>query len=193
MDNKEDALSRHLTQDREQLQSVVRGVIGEYVETQRAKAEPAHRAELAEERRRREQLERRLGELEEENRRARVRAEEAEKAAAIRAELQRAGVAKVDLAFRVLREDVAKTEDGRLVGRQGSEEVSLRELVAKFVEENPELLPARMSGGTGASLAARPPVSTPPIDLDKIRPGMDPEEMDRVKWEIARFAAQTLR
>jgi len=31
------------------------------------------------------------------------------------------------------------------------------------------------------------------LDLDKIRPGMDPEELDRVRKEIARIATQSLR
>jgi hypothetical protein len=31
------------------------------------------------------------------------------------------------------------------------------------------------------------------VDLDRIRPGMSPEEMERVRQEIARVASQTLR
>jgi hypothetical protein len=31
------------------------------------------------------------------------------------------------------------------------------------------------------------------IDLDKIRPGMDPEELDRIRKEVSRIATQSLR
>jgi hypothetical protein len=31
------------------------------------------------------------------------------------------------------------------------------------------------------------------IDLDKIRPGMSPEDLDRVRLEISRLAGQSLR
>src|SRR5712692_6425375 len=78
--------------------SIVRQAIEEFTQRDRAKNEPAYKAELQEERRRREQLERRLNELVEENKRSRQIAEEAQTSSAIRAELQRLGVAKVDLA-----------------------------------------------------------------------------------------------
>jgi hypothetical protein len=38
--------------------------------------------------------------------------------------------------------------------------------------------------------SSRPASST--VDLDKIKPGMSPEELDRVRQEIARIASQTL-
>jgi regulator of protease activity HflC (stomatin/prohibitin superfamily) len=53
------------------VQAVVRQAIQEFVNNEQAKAEPAHKAELQEERRRREQLERRVNELVEENKRSR--------------------------------------------------------------------------------------------------------------------------
>ena len=177
----------------ESIRSVIREVIGEVLELQKAKAEPAHRAELAEERRRREQLERRVNELVEENRRARSQAEEAERASAIRAELQRFGVKKVDLAFRAVKDEIVRGEDGRLVARDISGEMGVREYLAKFVQENPELLPARSTGGSGASLAGVGEPAASSVDIDKIRPGMDPQEMERVRQEIARIAAQSLR
>ena len=58
--------------------------------------------------------------------------------------------------------------------------------------ENPELLPARLAGGSGASGAQKVPPGGG-VDLDKIRPGMSPEEMERVRQEIARVASQALR
>ena len=125
-----------------------------------------------------------------ENERTRTRAEEAERSSAVRAELQRHGVSKLDLAYKAIRDDISRSEDGRLVAQGGTE---LRDYVRQFVNENPELLPARVSGGSGA-LANE---STGPVDggvdFDRIRPGMNPDEMERVRQEIARVASQTLR
>lgn len=124
--------------------------------------------ELAEERRRREGLEKRV--------------EEAERGSAIRAELQKLGVAKLDLAYKAVKDEVP---------RDGGE---MKEFLKQFVGENPELLPARVAGGSGASGGARGSGASPGgVDIDRIRPGMSAEEMDRVRQEIARVASQTLR
>jgi hypothetical protein len=126
--------------------------------------------ELAEERRRRESLEKRV--------------EEAERGSAIRAELQRLGVAKLELAYRAVKDEVP---------REGGE---MKEFLEKFVKENPELLPPRLAGGSGASGGPRGGGSggtAGAVDIDKIRPGMSAEELDRVRQEIARVASQTLR
>ena len=74
--------------------TIVQQAVQEFVSNEQAKSEPAYKAELQEERKRREQLERRLNELVEENKRSREVAEEAERGSAIRAELQRLGVAR---------------------------------------------------------------------------------------------------
>ena len=153
----------------------------------------AIRAELAEERRRREELEARLNGLVEEARAAQARAELAERHAALRSEIQRMGVAKVDLAFRAIKDDIARAEDGRLVARTASGEVALGDYLKRFVEENPELLPARMTGGSGVSPVGRTVAGSSRVDLDRIRPGMSAEELERVRQEIARVAAQSLR
>ncbi len=151
------------------------------------------RAELAEERRRREELEARLNGLVEETRQAQARAEVAERHAALRTEIQRCGVAKVDLAFRAIKDDITRGEDGRLVARTVSGEMALGDYLKRFVEENPELLPARMTGGSGASPAGRTVAGSSRVDLDRIKPGMSAEELERVRQEIARVAAQSLR
>ena len=39
----------------------------------------------------------------------------------------------------------------------------------------------------------RPPITASTVDLDKIRPGMSAEELDKVRQEIARIASQTIR
>src|ERR1035437_3760316 len=81
------------------IQAIVRQAVQEFVNNEQAKTEPAHKAELQEERKRREQLERRLNELVEENKRSRKMAAEAERSSTVRAELQRLGVGKIDLAY----------------------------------------------------------------------------------------------
>jgi hypothetical protein len=175
------------------IQSIVRQAIQEYANAEQAKSEPAHQAELLEERKRREQLERRVNELVEENQRSRQVAEEAERSSAVRAELQRLGVAKIDLAFKAVQDGVVRTPDGRLVARGENGECAVRDYLAAFVSENPEFLPARIAGGTGMTTTLKAPAGRESVELDKIRPGMSAEEMQRVREEIVRVASQTLR
>ncbi len=172
---------------------VVRQAIEEFVQAEQQKAEPAYKAELQEERKRRESLESRLNQLVEENRSARAAAEEADRSSQIRSELQRLGVAKVDLAFRAVKDDIVRGEDGRLHAR-GSE-AKLPEYLASFVQENPELLPARIAGGSGVQAGSRKSAPSAPagIEMDKIKPGMSQEDLERVRQEIARVASQALR
>lgn len=175
------------------LQNVMRQVVQEFVQAQQARSEPAYKAELAEERRRREELERRMNGLVEENKRARQQAVEAERGAAIRTELQRLGVAKVDLAFKAVQDGIVRTEDGRLVARTENGEVGMKEYLTGFVSENPEFLPARIAGGAGTTGTHKTPAERrEPVDLDKIRPGMSSEEMERARQEILRIAAQNM-
>lgn len=173
--------------------SIIRGAIEEFVKAEQVKAEPAYKAELMEERKRREQLEQRLNELVKENKQSRQMAEEADKSSAVRAELQRLGVAKLDLAFRVVRDDIQRAEDGRLIAKGNQGEVPLKDYLSQFVTDNPELLPARISGGSGIGPVQKMPASGGGFDLDKIRPGMSAEELERVRQEISRVASQTLR
>jgi hypothetical protein len=175
------------------VRQVVRQAIEEFVREEQQKAEPAYKAELQEERKRREGLEARLNQLVEENRRARAAAEEAERNSQIRSELQKLGVAKVDLAFRAVKDDVVRAEDGRLVAR-GPDQKPLTDYLAGFVQENPELLPARISGGSGTHTPSRSNMQGGSgIEIDKIKPGMSKEELERVRQEISRLATQALR
>ncbi len=91
----------------------MRQTIQEFVQAEQKKAEPAYKTELQEERRRRESLEGRLNQLVEENRKARAMADEADRNSQIRSELQRLGVAKVELAFRAVKDDIVRAEDGQ--------------------------------------------------------------------------------
>ncbi len=180
-------------EDHGELRSVIRSVIDEFMRAEQVRTEPTYKTELVEERRRREQLEQRVNELAGENKRNKQIAEEAEKQAAVRAELQRLGVAKVDLAFRAVRGEIRRKDDGRLTATGEQGELPLREYLAQFINENPELLPARIAGGSGMEPVQKAAPAERGIDLDKIRPGMDPEELDRVRREVSRLAAQSLR
>lgn len=176
------------------IQSIVRQAVEEFTHSQQARTEPAYQAELVEERRRRETLERRVNELVEENRRSHQAAQEAERSSAVRAELQRLGVAKIDLAFKAVQDEIVRTDDGRLVARSEVGEVPVRDYLTSFVSENPEFLPARIAGGSGISSNLKAPLERrEAVDLEKIRPGMSAEEMQRVRDEIVRVASQTLR
>jgi hypothetical protein len=182
----------HQKQDIPNVKSMIRDVIQEFVNVEHTRSEPAYKAELIEERRRREQLEKRVNELVEENRKSRQVADELDRTTTIRSELQRLGVAKVDLAFRAIKDEIRRAEDGRLVAQNERGEVNLRDYLSEFVNDNPELLPARVPGGSGAG-PTHWATSGSAIDIDKIKPGMSAEDLDRVRQEIARVASQAVR
>jgi hypothetical protein len=176
------------------IQAIVRQAVQEFADSERTKSEPAYKAELLEERKRREQLERRMNELVAENRHSRKVAEEAERSSAVRAELQRLGVAKIDLAFKAVQDGIVRTEDGRLVARGDSGEMPVKDYLTSFVNENPEFLPARIAGGTGMTATLKAPgAGRETVSMEQIRPGMSAEEMQRVREEIVRVASQTFR
>jgi hypothetical protein len=169
------------------LKKLVHEVFEEYHNAQSKRTEPAYKAELEEERRKRESMEKRLNELVEENRRTRAKAETMERETLIRSELQRLGVAKVDLAFKAVKDDIQRESDGSLLARSAEGPIPVQDFLRKFVDENPELLPARNLGGSGTSGAGRGAQNSPGIDLESIRPGMSKEDMARVRREIARI------
>jgi hypothetical protein len=177
------------------IQAIVRQAVQEFVTNEQSRSEPAYKTELEDERKRREQLERRLNELVEENKRSRQQAAEAERSSAVRAELQRLGVAKIDLAFKAVQDGIVRTDDGRLIGRSESGDVPVKDYLTAFVAENPEFLPARIAGGTGVTATLKSPggAGRETVDMERIRPGMNSEEMQRVREEIVRVASQTLK
>jgi hypothetical protein len=176
------------------VQAIVQQAINEYMRQDSARREPAYKTELQEERRRREQLEKRLNEMGEENKKSRAIAEEAQRATAIRSELQRLGVVKVDLAYKAVQDGIVRTEDGRVTARGENGEQSLSEFLTGFVQENPEFLPARIAGGTGMTGTQKAaPASAGGVDLDKIGPSMSKEDLERARQEILRVASQSLR
>jgi hypothetical protein len=172
------------------VRGMIRNVIEEFLTTERRKAEPAYKADLVEERRRREQLERQVNQLVEENQKAKKFAEESDRNAQIRSELQRLGVVKVELAHKAVKDDIQRTPDGALVARTAEGELPVKEYLTKFVLENPEFLPARIAGGSGMTTTPRSSVGSG-IELEQIRPGMSTEEMQRVREQIAQVALQT--
>lgn len=165
------------------LRGIVRGMIEEFFGS-------AYKAELEDERRRREGLEARVSELTAESARARAAADEAERSTAVRAELQRMGVVKLDLAYRAVKDDIGRNAEGRLQSRDGAE---MKEYLRRFVTENPELVPGRLAGGSGATAGQKIAGASGGVDLDKIRPGMSAEDKERARQEIARVASQTLK
>lgn len=136
---------------------------------------PSLMDELAEERKKRESLEQRVNDL-------LAAAQETERSASIRAELQKLGITKVDLAYKAVKDDLKNVSAGEV-----------REYLTRFAAENPELMPARITGGSGAMGSPKSGPVNVAIDLDKIRPDMSAEERERVRQEIARVASQTLR
>ncbi|HYA18465.1 MAG TPA: hypothetical protein VEF06_13420 [Bryobacteraceae bacterium] len=177
------------------VQGIVQQAIEEYMRQDTAKREPAYKAELHEERKRREQLEKRVNELVEENRKSRALAEEAQRSSNIRAELQKLGVTKVDLAYKAVQDGIVRTDDGRLIVRAEGGEQPLEDYLATFVQENPEFLPARIAGGTGMTGTQKtaPQPAAGGIDIDRISPAMSKDELDRVRQEILRVASQSFR
>jgi hypothetical protein len=177
------------------IRDIVRSAIQEFTRSEVARQEPAYKAELMDERKRREQLEQRVNQLAEEAKRSQALAERSERESILRAELQRLGVAKVDLAFKAVKDDISRSEDGRLVAKSDEGEVPAKEYLKQFVSDNPELLPSRIAGGSGATgnKGTAPASASGSTDLDKLRPGMNPEELERIRQEISRVATQTLR
>ncbi|HXE64164.1 MAG TPA: hypothetical protein VN519_11525 [Bryobacteraceae bacterium] len=169
------------------VQAIVQQAIDEYMRQDTARREPAYKTELHEERRRREQLEKRVNELVEENKRSRAVADEAQRSTTIRTELQRLGVTKVDLAYKAVQDGIVRAADGRLVARNESGDQPVSEFLAGFVQENPEFLPARIAGGTGMTGSQKASAHmSGGVDLDKISPSMSKEDLDRVRQEILR-------
>lgn len=177
------------------IQDIIRAAIQEFTKSETARQEPAYKAELMDERKRREQLEQRVNQLADEARKSQELAEKAERESILRTELQRLGVAKVDLAFKAVKDEIARGEDGRLVAKGDNGEVPVKEYLKQFVAENPELLPSRIAGGSGATPngGRGNGGATVNVDLDKLRPGMNPEELERIRGEISRVANQTLK
>lgn len=105
---------------------------------------------------------------------------------AIREELTRAGVQNLKLAFRAVQEDLSLDGEDKLVAVSEGVPMSGEEYVKRFLAANPELLPARVAGGSG--LPGHGSSLLGP-DINSIRPGMSEEELASVRAEIVKLAA----
>ena len=142
---------------------------------------------LDQERRRRLELERQVKELSEESRSLRRQAEEAERRSRIREGLKERGVRKTQLAMRLLEPDVRRNSDGELVGEWEGSVLPFDDYLNRFVQENPEFLPPRIAGGSGATGGRGSELTRSGFDLDAIRPGMNPDETRQAWREVARL------
>lgn len=173
-----------------EIRRIVQQSLDEYLKRAGGEGGEAVKTALAEERRQREQLEKRLNELAEDNGRHRRVVEQMDRFSTIKSELQQLGVRKPDLAFRLLKDEIFRGEDGQLYARGEEGELGLQEFLTKFVAENPEFLPPRIAGGSGASGGNRQETSGGSFDLGRIRPGMSEEDKERARREIARAAGK---
>jgi hypothetical protein len=174
------------------IQQAVEQTLAVFTERQEARQRGPQADELAQERKKREQLEKRVNELVEEGRRAREAAELADRCATIKGELQQLGVSKVELAFRAVRDDVRRAEDGKLYAHTEEGAVPLRDFLAQWVSVNPEFKPARIAGGAGSPPPSTRGAAGPAFELERIRPGMSAEDRERARQEIARVAGAAL-
>lgn len=150
-------------------------------------AETQYRQELARERATRERLERQLNQIATENRMRREEADETERLNVIREGLEERGVKKTRLALRLVKEDISRGDDGQLFGEMDGRRLSLDDYLDSFVGENPEFLPPRISGGSGATAAGSRELSQSGFELESIRPGMSRDE-SRAAWkQVARL------
>lgn len=146
-----------------------------------------YRRELEKERRLRETLQRQVEEMATENRRRREESVEAETVSQLRTGLEQRGVRKTGLAIRALREEVRRGDDGSLYGEVDGGRLSLREYLDRFVADNPEFLPPRITGGSGVSGTNARELSSTGFDLESIRPGMSQKESRDAWKEVARL------
>lgn len=142
---------------------------------------------LEQERRRRLELERQVKDLSEESRALRRQAEEAERRSKLRDGLKERGVRKTHLAMRLLEPDIRRTSDGDLVGEWEGSLMPLEDYLNRFVQENPEFLPPRIAGGSGATSGRTSEMTRSGLDLDSIRPGMSPDAARQAWSEVARL------
>jgi hypothetical protein len=176
--------------DEADVQTIIQQAIHEYMRQDTARGEPAHLTELREERRRRQDLEKRLNEMAQETSKSLAIAAEAQRAGAIRSELHRLGVLKIELAFKAVQDRIVCAEDGRLM----ADNRPMSEFLREFLEENSEFLPARIAGGTGMTgtqKAGR--ANSSAVDLDKIGPSMSRDELERVREAIMRVGSEMNR
>lgn len=174
------------------VRNIVREAMEEFARQKREETEPAQKAELLEERRRREQLEAQVKDLLQKAKEGEQEVARARMTSAVKEELQKLGVTKVDLVFRVMKDDIRRSAEGQYVAKGREGDIPLPDFVKRFVDENPEFLPPRIAGGSGTSGSGQEPAGFR-ADLDAIRPGMSREERRDIQRAIASVVSQTLK
>jgi hypothetical protein len=93
---------------------------------------------------------------------------------------------RIDAALRIFSPDVKYSEEGNIVG--GSDDTPLKDFVEATIKQHEYLLPPKAVGGAGATAGGR---RAAPVDLNDIKPGMKPEELERVRGELHRIAQES--
>ena len=179
--------SKLSSESADELEALIRKAVREFARQTSEQEEPALKVKLNDERRRRESLERQLNDVREDSRRSRQQAELMNRQSQIRESLQDLGVRKVDLALKLVKDDIFRAEDGDLYGDVEGKQTPYLEYLTQFVADNPELLPPRIAGGAGAVGASDGEISSAGFDLDSIRPGMSEEDSVHAWREVARL------
>ena len=111
-----------------------------------------------------------------------------EKESLIKKQAQALGVENTELAYRAVRDDLVERDRGDWVAVVDGKDVRAAQYLTEFVRNNPELLPPRRSQGGGIPVMR--PERNAGVDLEEIRPGMDPGTVKRVRDAIGRVIGQ---
>ena len=175
-----------------EIRFLIRGVIEEFVRAEQVKSEPAYKAELIDERRRREELETRVNEFVKENQRTRQVADERRKyvdsygATTTGRRQSRSGLPRGERRCQTQRRRTAGWSRGS--GRGSTARLSRADSYRR-IQNSCRLASPGVGHGVGNESAG----GTVRSDLDKIRPGMSEEELTKVRQEISRVANQAMR
>lgn len=112
------------------------------------------------------------------------RAEETDRYSKIRTLLAESKATKVDLAFKAVKDDIYRGEDGELYAKLKGEDVPAGDYVAGFLKENPEFLPPRIAGGAGSS-PNRNASGAREVQLEDIKPGASPEVLEAARKKVS--------
>ena len=173
------------------IRSMMQAVIEEFVKAEQIKAEPAYKAELVEERKRRESLEQRVNELVAENERI---ASEGGGSGAERGDP--GGAAEAGGGEDRPGVQGGEGRDSARGGRAAAGARTDRSCGIIWRSSWARIRSCCRRGwreGRARAAGQRSVAEAGAVDLDKIRPGMSAEERERVRQEIARVASQTLR
>jgi hypothetical protein len=94
------------------------------------------------------------------------------------------GVENLDLAVKAVHEDIVEDGDRQWVTKTAGGAVPAQQYLTEFLKKNRELLPARRLQGAG--MPASRMESGGGVDLEEIRPGMDPATLKKVRDAIGR-------